>query len=355
MSRILTVRSIDPPYRYDAKEAAQLMDDFWLRHLDSRIRKLALKFIENSQVEQRFSAVPAAMIFSDLSFEERNRIYIESSITLAEKALKEALESAQLRPEEIDVLITTSCTGFMIPSVDAHLVNRLAMKKSVVRLPVTEMGCAGGTAAMIYAHRFSLGDPCLNIAIVSVEIPTITFQRGDLSAENLVSSAIFADGAAAMIIGPGSPAPSDASLPSIIDTDMHHFEDSTHLMGFDLRNSGLKIVLDREIPDVILKQFDEFFVPFLDRNGVDPRSIGRFLFHPGGKKIVESLEQRLASYEKDLSLSKQILRERGNMSSATILHVIELASRQPSKRGERDYVLAFGPGFSAQSLLLQWN
>ncbi len=238
----------------------------------------------------------------------------------------------------------------MIPSVDAYLVDKLGLRQNVRRLPVTEMGCAGGTASLIYAHDFARANPDLTVAIVSVEIPSITFQPQDLSMENLVSTAIFADGAAAVILGP-----SDQVRPVITATDMYHFPNSTHLMGYQLHNSGLKIVLDRAVPDAIHEQFDKIFFGFLSRNNLQPEDIHNYMFHPGGKKIIARVEDFIGRYGKDISTSRAVLRECGNLSSATILHILERVMSQPHAAGELGYMLAFGPGFTAQSLLVKWQ
>jgi predicted naringenin-chalcone synthase len=212
------------------------------------------------------------------------------------------------------------------------------------------MGCAGGTSALIYASDFIRANPDLHVAVVSVEIPSITFQQNDHSMENLVSTAIFADGAAAVILGP-----THEMGPAIVDTDMYHFPDSTHLMGYQLHNTGLKIVLDREVPEAIQEHFPKIFFPFLERNGLEPEDIHNYMFHPGGKKIIARVEDFIGRYGKDISDSRAVLRECGNLSSATILHILERVMKKSHTASELGYMLAFGPGFSAQSLLVKWQ
>jgi len=193
--------------------------------------------------------------------------------------------------------------------------------------------------------------PKSKAAVVSVELPSITFQKDDFSMENLVSTAIFADGAAAVILGEDD----NKVAPVIVDTDMYHFANTTHLMGYELRNSGLKIVLDRDVPDTIQEHFPKLFLPFLERNNLKVEDVHNYMFHPGGKKIITRVEEYITQFGKDISDSKAVLKERGNLSSATILHILERILMKPHNAGELGYMLAFGPGFSGQSILLKWE
>lgn len=351
MSKIVGVASVLPGYEYSTEEILTVMDKDWLSQINPDVRRVAMKIMNSAGIQKRHSAFPLSTVFKDHSFKDRNDLYIKAAIELAEKALAKALTDTSTRPEELDFIITTSCTGFMIPSVDAYLVDRLHLRRNIKRLPVTEMGCAAGISAMIYANDFIKAHPGSKGAIVSVELPSITFQKDDFSMENLVSTAIFADGAAAVILADET---SDVS-PTIIDTDMYHFPNTTHLMGYELRNSGLKIVLDRDVPDAIQGHFEDLFLPFLKRNHLQVEDVHNYMFHPGGKKIIARVEDYIGRFGKDISDSKAVLNERGNLSSATILHILERIMKKPHAAGELGYMLAFGPGFSAQSLLLKWS
>lgn len=351
MSKIKGVASVSPGYEYTTEEIVMAAERDWLSHLDPNIRRMALKIINSARIDKRHSAFPLEIVFKDRSFKDKNDMYIKAAIDLAEKALSKALTDTGTSPEELDFIITTSCTGFMIPSVDAYLVDRLGLRRNIKRLPVTEMGCAAGISALIYGNDFIKANPGSKGAIVAVELPSITFQKDDMSMENLVSTAIFADGAAAVILSDEK----HIFAPAIVDTDMYHFPNTTHLMGYELRNSGLKIVLDRDVPDTIQEHFEKLFLPFLNRNGLGVENVNHYMFHPGGKKIIDRVESYISRFGKDISDSKAILQERGNLSSATILHILERVLQKDKKPGDLGYMLAFGPGFSAQSLLLKWE
>jgi len=347
--KIRAACAVRPPYEYSTPEIIAYLEKTWLKRMNSSLRRMAVKILEGAEIDKRAAPFPIETVFSAMTFQEKNDLYMRAAIDLGEQALKKALAESGVRAEELDYIITTSCTGFMIPSVDAYLIDKLGMRQDIRRLPVTEMGCAGGTSALIYARDLALANPGLRIAIVAVEIPSITFQAEDLSMENLVSTAIFADGAAAVILGPTTEV-----RPALAGSAMYHFPESTHLMGYRLQNSGLKIVLDRDVPEAIFAHWDRIFFPFLERHGLKPEDIQNYMFHPGGKKIIARVEDFIGRYGKDISESRAVLRECGNMSSATILHILERVMEKPHAQGERGYMLAFGPGFSAQSLLLQW-
>lgn len=351
MSKILHVATIKPGYEYTTEQIIEAADRLWLSKISPDIRRIALKIFKGAEIEKRHSAFHIDTVFSDQTFEEKNDLYIKAAIDLAESALKKALQESSTSPQDIDFIITTSCTGFMIPSVDAYLIDRLGLKRSIKRLPVTEMGCAAGISALIYANDYLKAHPNSKVAIVAVELPSVTFQKNDFSMENLVSTAIFADGAAAVILGNDD----KVVAPKIMDTDMYHFANTTHLMGYQLKNSGLKIVLDRDVPDAIQENFNQLFLPFLEKNNLKVEDVHNYMFHPGGKKIITRVEDYIGRFGKDISDSKAVLMERGNLSSATILHILERIIKKPHQKGELGYMLAFGPGFSAQSILLKWE
>lgn len=322
----------------------------WTGDLDERSREKIIRLFRNAQVNRRYSIMTIDEVFTPRTFEERNNIYIERITDLCEKALKNALDKSNVKPEELDIIISTSCTGIMIPSVDAFLVNRLKLRRDIVRLPVTEMGCAGGTSALIYASEFAKANPKKVIAVLAVESATSTFLMEDKSLTNAVSAAIFGDGCAVTIIKP-----TEELRPVIMDTQMYHFFDQPRLMGFDLKNEGLQIVLDPEVPIHIEKEFHNIIFPFLERNQLKIEDVNHFIFHPGGKKIVQIVDDLFSKYGKNIDATKEVLREYGNMSSATILYVLNKYMDQPISKGEYGLMLSFGPGFTAQTILLQWQ
>lgn len=322
----------------------------WLKGEDKRLIEKAVRIYEMAQVGRRYSIMPAEEVFAASSFEEKNNTYIREMKGLCEQALATALDRGGIRGEELDAIITVSCTGFMIPSMDAYLINKMQLPRHIVRLPVTEMGCAAGTSAMIYAHHFLQAHPGKKVAIVAFESPTATLQHHDTSMTNIVSSAIFGDGVAAVIMGSG-----EGNLPTVEATEMFHFYDEEDMMGFDLTNRGLKMVLDVAVPEKIGEQFENILMPFLEKNKVGLNDINHLLFHPGGKKIIKLVEEKFNALGKNLDVTKSVLHDYGNMSSATVLYVLDRFMGQHIAPGQRGLMLSFGPGFSAQMVLLKWE
>jgi predicted naringenin-chalcone synthase len=289
-------------------------------------------------------------VFTATTFEEKNNIYAREVVKLAEKSLKKSLEKVSLKATDIDYIITVSCTGIMIPSMDAYLINSLKMKQDIVRLPVTEMGCAAGVSGIIYAKNFLKSNPNKRAAVVAVEAPTATFQLDDYSMTNIVSAAIFGDGASSVILSSYE----EDNGPKIIDEAMYHFYNSTNMMGFKLVNSGLQMILDKEVPQKISDHFPAIIHPFLEKNNLTIDDIDHLIFHPGGKKIVQTVEALFGVLGKNIDDTKEVLRLYGNMSSATVLYVLERFMDRNPVKGERGIMLSFGPGFSAQRILLEW-
>ncbi|MCA9759427.1 MAG: type III polyketide synthase [Candidatus Eisenbacteria bacterium] len=350
LPKVLATATELPPHTKSTDEILSDME----RHLagqDERFRQKVLRIFRYSQVERRYSILPAKKVLGRLSFEERNDLYCDAMRDLGESVLRKALERANLPASSLDFIISVSCTGFMIPSVDAHLINRLGMRRDIVRLPVTEMGCAAGVSGLIYANSFLRAHPGTTAAIVALESPMSTFQVGDFSMANMVSAAIFGDGAACAILGFDE----EKLAPALVDTDMYHFYDEIDLMGFRLRNSGLEMILDPDVPVRIGEEFERIVQPFLERNGLGIADVDHLIFHPGGKKIIQMVESLFAEWGKDLTETLSVLRDFGNLSSATVLYVLDRFLEKEIAPGDHGLMLSFGPGFSAQSALLRWQ
>ncbi len=347
--KITSVAKQLPKYTRSTEDILPYLEA-WISGQKKRFQRKVIKIFENAGVDRRYSIMDADEVFSNTSFEEKNDIYSKEVIKLAEKALLKSLEKVRLEPNEIDYIITVSCTGIMIPSLDAYLINSLKMKQNIVRLPVTEMGCVAGISGMIYAHNFLKANPNKRAAVIAVESPTATFQQEDYSMVNIVSAAIFGDGAASVILSSYE----DEKGPAIIDEEMYHFYNAEHMMGFKLRNTGLEMVLDKSVPETISKHFPQIIHPFLKRNNITIDDVDHLIFHPGGKKIIQTVEDLFGSLGKNINDTRDVLKEYGNMSSVTVLYVLERFMERKLLKGEIGLMLSFGPGFTAQRILLEW-
>jgi alkylresorcinol/alkylpyrone synthase len=347
--KIKAVSKAIPEYSRNTKEIIEFLD-IWLAGQEDRFIRKVKKIFENAAVDRRYSIMSPQEVFTTTSFEEKNNIYIKEGIKLGTRCLVDALQKAEWKATDIDFLITVSCTGIMIPSLDAYLINKLNMRQDVVRLPVTEMGCAAGISGMIYAKNFLKSNPGKRAAVIAVESPSATFQLNDYSMANIVSAAIFGDGAACVLLSSNE----EDEGPEIIAEEMYHFFDAEHMMGFNLTNTGLQMVLDIEVPNTIAEHFSDIIHPFLAKNNLTITDIDHLIFHPGGKKIIQVVEELFGKLGKDINDTKEILKLYGNMSSATVLYVLERFMTTSDKSGKKGLMLSFGPGFSAQKILLQW-
>ena len=347
--KILSVAKQLPNYNRETKEIIPFVKQ-WMKGQETRFQRKVLKLFEGAGVDRRYSIMEADEVFLNSSFEEKNNIYVREVIKLAEQSLQKSLKKVDLQPTDIDYIITVSCTGIMIPSVDAYLINSLQMRQDIVRLPVTEMGCVAGVSGIIYAKNFLKANPNKRAAVISVEAPTATFQHEDFSMANIVSAAIFGDGAASVIL---SSYEQDKG-PNVIDEAMYHFYDSIDVMGFKLVNTGLEMILDKKVPETISSHFPMIVHPFLERNNLTIEDINHLIFHPGGKKIVNTVEALFKPLGKNIDDTKEVLKLYGNMSSATVLYVLERFMDGDRQQGEKGLMLSFGPGFSAQRILLEW-
>ncbi|WP_394775623.1 type III polyketide synthase [Flavobacterium sp.] len=347
--KIITVAKQLPKYSRETADILPMLEG-WLHGQDERFIKKVKKIFEGAAVDKRYSIMDPAEVFTATSFEDKNDIYSLEVIILGEQVLEKALEKADWNPQSLDYIITVSCTGIMIPSLDAYLINKMKLRQDIVRLPVTEMGCAAGISGIIYAKNFLKANPGKRAAVIAVESPTATFQLDDFSMPNIVSAAIFGDGAACCLLSSYE----DDNGPEIINEEMYHFYDAEHMMGFKLTNSGLQMVLDIEVPDTIASHFGDIIHPFLKKNNLEIKDIDHMIFHPGGKKIVTTVEALFSGLGKNINATKEVLKQYGNMSSATVLYVLESIMDENPKAGEKGLMLSFGPGFSAQRVLLQW-
>lgn len=312
---------------------------------------LARRVFAHAAVHTRYGCRDLFDLVQPLSITQASQLYQEQTRILGEEVARTCLAQANIHPAAVDLIITTSCTGFIIPSLDAYLANSLGFSSHVKRLPITELGCAAGAAALARAFDYLQAYPEQIVLVVSVELPSLTFQVRDLSPANIVSSALFGDGAAAVLLT-GQP---QAGKPRICATESTLFPQTTELMGFALKDSGLHIVLSPEIPEVVCAKVPQLVGEFLSRHHLTRNDVTHFLLHPGGRRVLDGLAQCLALPEERVSVSRSILREYGNLSSASVLFILDhFLTTEQTQQGERGLLLAFGPGFSAESVLLEW-
>lgn len=298
----------------------------------------------NAGIETRHSCVPPDWLMVPHTWSERSALFVEHALNLAERAILDCLDHAGLPPERVDAIIAVSTTGICTPSLDALLVERLKLRRDIVRLPIFGLGCAGGVLGLARAAALAKAMPGANILLIVVELCSLTFRPQDRSAGNMVATALFGDGCAAALVS------TKGDGPDITAWGEHLWPDSLEVMGWQIADDGLGVRFSRDIPTLVATDLRPALDAWLDRLGIPFAAIGRFLCHPGGAKVVTALEQALELPPGTLAIEREVLRRFGNMSAASLLFVLERALQSPLPR--HSVALALGPGFTVGFLML---
>ncbi|HTY68574.1 MAG TPA: 3-oxoacyl-[acyl-carrier-protein] synthase III C-terminal domain-containing protein [Alphaproteobacteria bacterium] len=309
---------------------------------------------ENAGIATRYSCVPLDWYERDHGWAERNRLYTDHALDLLEHAAQECLDRAGVAAGAIDAIVTVSTTGIATPSLDARLMERLAVRRDVVRLPIFGLGCAGGVLGLARATSLAQSMPGARVLCLVVELCALTFRKMDQSKSNIIAAALFGDGAAAVLLGPPGDADGAAPPPVIEARGEYTWPDSLDVMGWHVEDDGLGVQFSRDIPTLVRTQLRPVLDRFLAGEGLSLSDIDGFACHPGGVKVIAALEEAFALEPGSLEIAREILTEYGNMSAVTVLFVLERLLRTRRRRNRRGRVLmsALGPGFTAGFLTL---
>ncbi|PPF77931.1 type III polyketide synthase [Subtercola sp. Z020] len=355
MPRISGVSAAFPPHSYSQPEITELLGP--LITSDPQKRALLNRLHANSRVDRRHLVMPFEWYRdSSLNFTLTNNLFISAAVDLAEEAVMVALEKAALTPDDVDYILFTSVTGISAPSVDALLALRLGFRSDVKRVPMFGLGCVAGAAGIARLNDYLLGHPNDVALLISVELCSLTVQRGDDSMANLVASGLFGDGAAAVVmVGDERAKTMAVTGPDVLDSRSRLYPGTEAVLGFNPGESGFRIVLTAGVADVIDEHFDADVMGFLDEHRLAVADIDVWMAHPGGPRVLQSFASALSLPENALDVSWESMAEKGNMSSASILHVLSLTlDDQRFAPGERGLLFALGPGVCAEIVLLQW-
>ncbi len=357
MVTLLSLERYVAPYRYEQDVVTEHVRA-WLTAGGASEATRLLKVYAAAGVKCRGSVVPIEQVFAPGDFETQNDLYRALATEAAIDVARRALTASGLAPTDISLIVSVSCTGFVIPALDAYVANALGLGPRLARLPLTESGCAGGVVALARAADHLRAHPRGAALVVAVELSSLTFQPWDRSATNVVSTAIFGDGgAAAVLVGPehARAQAGDGALVRVRDTESRFFPATTHLMGFHLRNAGLQIVLDRGLAPFVRREIVPAVQAFLEPRGLARADLAHFILHPGGQRIIDAMRERLGLGAADMLPTETVLSEHGNMSSVTVLFVLdEILRRHQPAPGSLGLMGAFGPGFGAEFALLEF-
>jgi alkylresorcinol/alkylpyrone synthase len=354
MTRIAAVHGVVAPHRHSQREITDMVARTCLPA--GADRRALDRLHHSAQVRTRHTALPLDRYGELGDFGTINDTFIAAAVELGAEAVAEALREAGLAPRDVDLLMFTSVTGIAAPSVDARLAGRLGLRPDVKRLPLFGLGCVAGAAGIGRLHDYLLGRPDHVAVLLSVELCSLTFQHTDTSPANLIATALFGDGAAAVVACGARRQTATASGPTVVASRSRLYPDTERLLGWDITGSGFRVVLDPSVPDVVRKTLADDVDDFLADHGLKRRDVTAWVSHAGGPKVLEAVAEALELPDDALDMSRRSLAEVGNLSSASVLHVLRdtLAAGRRPPPGTPGVLLAMGPGFCTELVLLRW-
>jgi alkylresorcinol/alkylpyrone synthase len=350
MPYIIDVGTAVPDYKVGQNEVRDFAGRIF-RKASFQVDRL-LSVFQNTRISERHFCFDGDWFETDKTFPEKNRVYLEHGVQLAERAVRDALTRTNLSADQIGHIFFISSTGICTPSLDAHLFNRVSFKPSIIRTPIWGLGCAGGVAGIIRAADWLKAYPDRLALVVSLELCGLTFIRGDLSKSNFIASSLFADGCGAVVMAGDSFRAKWARRISVESSTSVTWPDTLDIMGWQIVEKGLKVVFSRSIPAVVTSAARPAILDFLHSQGLETADIAQFLAHPGGQRVIEAYRDALGLEPDKIESMQQVLAKFGNMSSATVCFVLRhFLDSNRFRPGDLILSTALGPGFSSEVFL----
>lgn len=350
MPSLAAISKIDFPFRIEQEKVKQIIQKLFAPSFP-QIKKMMGVF-DNTEIKNRNFCKPIDYYSTIHGFQEQNSDYIRISLEYCVKAIEACLANAQIRKEEITDLLFISTTGLATPSLDALIINQMRLNENISRMSIFGLGCGGGVAGFAKANILAKANPDAVVLLVTVELCSLTFLRNDFSKSNFIGSSLFADGVAALIITGDNHTNKTKSEISFLATQSKLYYDSLDVMGWEFLDKGFKVLFSQDIPTIISKNIHKDVCSFLEKHQLEISDIKNFVFHPGGKKILTAYNEALKVEGDFLKNTREVMKDYGNMSSSTVLYVLE---RFYTRGFENGYglMVAMGPGFSSEMVLLQ--
>ena len=354
MTCLAAVHAVLPPHRYPQDKITEAFAEHVLG--DGASHEVVRRIHTNTRVGSRYLAIPLDHYQLLTDFTAANNAYIDAALELGVEAVNGALAAAGIAPDEVDVIMSTSVTGIAVPSLEARIAARVGFREDIKRVPLFGLGCVAGAAGIARLHDYLRGWPDHVGILLSVELCSLTIQRGDTSMANLVASGLFGDGAAAVVaVGASRADKLDVAGPRVLATHSHLYPGTEGVMGWNIGADGFGIVLTAEVPDLVHRYLGPDIRDLLAVHGLTVADVGAWVSHPGGPKIIEAIEAELGVGPRALEMTWLSLAEVGNLSSASVLHVLRDTLRdRPPPAGTPGMLMAMGPGFSSELVLLRW-
>jgi alkylresorcinol/alkylpyrone synthase len=350
MPFIASVSKIDLPHRIaqqEAKEQARAMFSKNFPQVDRLIQAF-----DNTEIVTRNFCEPLSYYTTPNSFEQRNDEYLEKALMWSVKAIEGCIELANIDKLDITDILFVSTTGLATPSMDALIINHMRLNPHINRMPIFGLGCGGGVSGMAKANALAKANPDAVVLLVAVELCSLTLLTNDYSKSNFIGSSLFSDGIAACIVkGDNHP---DNKKVSYQASSSKLYYDSLAVMGWDFRDTGFKVLFSKDIPTFINQHVREDIDNFLAGQGLKLSDIKNFIFHPGGKKVLDAYADALGVDGDFLQKTRSVMNNYGNMSSVTVLYVLEKFMNEGFEDGY-GLMMAMGPGFSSEMVLLKMS
>lgn len=352
MPSLAAISKIDFPYKVEQQKIKEGAKTLFAPSFPQIERMMSV--FDNTEIKTRNMCKPLDYYNTLQSFEDQNAEYIRLSLEYSVQAIEECIASAQINKDEITDLIFISTTGLSTPSLDALIINKMRLNQDINRMAIFGLGCAGGVAGFSKANILAIANPDAVVLLVAVELCSLTFLRNDFSKSNFIGSSLFSDGVAACIITGDNHNNKTKNDFTFLATQSKLYYDTLDVMGWEFLNSGFKVLFSSDIPTIIEQNINNDVTSFLEKHHLKISDIRNFIFHPGGKKVLTAYEEALPAEGDFLKNTREVMNDNGNMSSTTVLYVLE---RFFSGGFENGYglMVSMGPGFSCEMVLLQMN
>ena len=348
--RIVSAASAFPEHYYSQEMLLEALQEYWGDRIENP--NVLRRLHRHVSVDGRYLSLPKEEYLQMRTWGEANHHWIRTAKELGEKAIRGALADAGLHVRNLGAFFFASVTGISSPSIDALLINQMGLCRNIRRVPIFGLGCVAGAAAISRAADYVRAYPDQFAVILSVELCSLTLQQEDISIANIISSGLFGDGAAAVLV---SGAERTADGPEILATRSVFYPNSEHVMGWDISEKGFRIVLSREVPEVVEQHLASDVDAFLEEQGLSRSDIGAWVLHTGGPRVLEATAAALELPDGALSASWDCLRRTGNLSSASVLHVLRDTIAKRPEAGSPGVMMAMGPGFCSELVMLRWR